>query len=170
MIRNIKSLLRAVNQLSEGFQEGLPLLMGGKIFCLRAKHLTKRCTGQAGERGAGELTMKSNRQEILAMLLGFMVLVLCISWALHGIMQSELILETRRQIYCFDGYVKYIFCGSVLVLCLTLIYIVPFGFKLIGNSGGKVESKLFPAFVYFCFFLSLIGVVACLFIASNNCA
>ena len=113
--------------------------------------------------------MKLNRQEILPILLGFMLLVLCMLWALLGIMQSELILETRRQIYCFDGYVKYIFCSSVLVLCLTLIYIVPFGLKWVGRAVGKVELKCLPAVVFFCFLLSIVGVVVCLFIASNGC-
>ena len=141
------------------------------------KLITNSCSGSIyaalqlpAELGVGELIMKPNRQEILAMLLGLMVLVLCISWALNGIVQSELILETRRQIYCFDGYVKYIFCGSALVLCFALIYIVPFGCKLVGTSVRKVEPKFVPVLVFFCFLLSMVGVVVCLFIASNGCA
>ena len=115
--------------------------------------------------------MKVGRQEYLSFTLGGLVLIIAMLWAVSGIQQHELVLETRKQIYCFSGYLKYVMCFSVMVFCPSMVYSVYFGYKLLG-SGNKIifaiGSKSF--FLLSSFLLSMVCIVICIIIASFSCA
>src|SRR5690606_17738868 len=98
--------------------------------------------------------MKLTRQELLSMALGGVVFLVTIAWATNGLLQPELILETRRQVFCFSGTFKNVFCLSVLLFCSSLIYVVYFGLKKAIYSRNYANSMGLKSKIILCFFIA----------------
>jgi hypothetical protein len=111
-----------------------------------------------------------SRTEKLTFILFILVSLVTIAFVITGLQKSELVLEVRRSTYCFQGYVKYLFCISVLVFLPALLYIVYLGKKIQGNRNAKMVIGKVKAFILAgLFFTPLIIIPVSLVIANMSC-
>jgi len=115
-------------------------------------------------------TLDLNRKEILAFILLALVSLITIIAAINWLQEAELVLEGRRGTYCFDGYLKSVFCISLIVFVPSLICLITLGYKIRQSKPQKlILGKAKVLVISLCFFLSIISFVTCLLIASNSC-
>jgi hypothetical protein len=114
--------------------------------------------------------LNTSRTEKLALILFLLVSLLTIAFVINGLQKSELVLELRRNTYCFQGYVKYLFCISVLVFLPSLLYTVYLGKKIQGNRNTKmVIGKVKNVILAGLFFTPLITIPVSFVIANFSC-
>jgi hypothetical protein len=97
--------------------------------------------------------------------------VLTLVFLFNALQEPEFIIETRRHTYCFQGYLKFIFCISVIVFLPALLYIAYIGHKIQKNKNaeiliGKVKAFILALF----FFVPLITITVSFVVASSSCS
>ena len=114
--------------------------------------------------------MNINRTEKLAFILFFLAALVAIVFVITGLQKPELVLAGRRSTYCFQGYVKYLFCTSVLLVLASLPYVLFVGKRFRKPENRKlVMGKVTSFALLTCFFLPLIGIVGSMVAASYSC-
>ena len=114
--------------------------------------------------------MNISRTEKLAFILIFLASLLAIVFVINGLQKPELVLEVRRSTYCFQGYVKYLFCISVLLVLASLPYVLFVGKKFQKpENRSLVLGKVTSFTLLTCFFLPLIGIIGSMVAASYSC-
>lgn len=114
--------------------------------------------------------LKINRTEILVLILLLLVFLVGIAFVFNGFHEPEMILEMRRRTYCFRGHLKSVFCISLLVFLLTLLYVLFLGKKIqISASKRLVIGKGKAIVVSVLFFGSLITIPVSIVFARYSC-
>ena len=120
-----------------------------------------------------ELNMLSsnlNRKMILALSLGGIAGVLILVFAINGLSKTEVIIETRLSIFCFDGLFKIVFCSLLILYVPSLAYVIHLGNRITSSSNCDIGlTKKHQIFLVSIFFGSMISIVISLFIASGSC-
>jgi hypothetical protein len=115
-------------------------------------------------------TLELSRKEILASILFTLVCVITIIAAINWLQVAEFILETRRGAYCFEGYLKNVFCISLMVFVPSLICVITVGYRIRQSKSNQLMiGKAKALIITLCFLFSMISLVVCLSIAGNSC-